>query len=103
MNLAFNSQQQASMRCENPQNGWFKLNTDCGVDVNSGNATAGGLVRGPKGDWVLCYGRNLGISSVLEAELQAISDGFKTSWDKGVRRLLIESNSKVTVDLILGT
>ncbi|MFQ6646169.1 hypothetical protein Gotur_019897 [Gossypium turneri] len=48
------------------------------------------------------YSRNLGVNSVLEAELHAIVDGLQLAWEQGVRRLVIESDSKTTMDLILG-
>ncbi|PPR92366.1 hypothetical protein GOBAR_AA28306 [Gossypium barbadense] len=72
-----NLQQQASAQWENPQIGWFKLNMDSGVDIKSSRAITDGLVRCPKGDWVFGYGRNIGVRSVLEVELQALVDGLK--------------------------
>ncbi|PPE00680.1 hypothetical protein GOBAR_DD02298 [Gossypium barbadense] len=71
---------------EASEDGWFKLNTDGSVGLNSGNATTRGLVRGPSGNWVFGYGKNIGTTSVLEAELQAIVDGIRMAWVKWVRR-----------------
>lgn len=63
------------------------------------------LVRGSEGEWVVVYGKNIGVSSVLDAELQAIADGLKTVGNKRVRLLLIECDCKiktVVADLKLG-
>ena len=51
-----------------PPNNAFKLNTDCGC--RSLNAAAdGGLLRNANGDWVAGVCANIGISSVINAEL----------------------------------
>lgn len=44
----------------------------------------GVLVRGWERERIFGYSRNLGVSPVLETELQVILDGFKTSWEEGV-------------------
>ncbi|KAK5770546.1 hypothetical protein PVK06_046697 [Gossypium arboreum] len=103
MKLGATLQQQNSLCWEKLLIGWVKLIKDDGVHGKSGNATAGVLVRGHKGDWVVDYGCNLGVSLVLEAELQAILDGVKIAWDKRVCQLLVKSDNKIAVDSILGT
>lgn len=78
------------------------MNSDRGVDGKSDNVAAGGLMRDHKEDWVVGYGRNLEVSWVMKAELHVILDGVRIAWDKRVRRLLVESDSRITVDSILG-
>ncbi|MBA0661046.1 hypothetical protein Goklo_012959, partial [Gossypium klotzschianum] len=41
--------------------------------------------RGSEGQWVVGYRRNIGVSSILDAKLQAIVDGLKTTWNKGAK------------------
>lgn len=79
MNLVTITQQYNSTRWECPQNGWFKLNTNGGVDINFGNIRLRDLMRGLEVKWVVGYERNIGVSSVLDAEFQAIVDGLKTA------------------------
>lgn len=71
---------------------------DGGIDMQPGSAMVGGIVRCHHGDWVFGYGCNIGISSILEAELWIIVDGLETAWGKGVHWLLIKSDSKTTID-----
>ncbi|MBA0701929.1 hypothetical protein Goari_027238 [Gossypium aridum] len=102
MRVTFESQQIVFTWWEALRTRWYKLNMNGGVDMRSGSAIAGGIVRSYQGDWVVGYGRNIGVSSILEAELRAIVDGLETAWEKGVRQLLIESDSRTAVDQILG-
>ncbi|KAH1089203.1 hypothetical protein J1N35_016460 [Gossypium stocksii] len=72
------------------------------VRCSHGSAIASGIVRCSQGDWIVGYGHNIGVSSILEVELRAIVDGLETVWEKGVRQLLIASDSMTAIDLILG-
>ncbi|CAN1152297.1 hypothetical protein LINPERPRIM_LOCUS28851 [Linum perenne] len=36
----------------------------------------------------------------MRAELKGIIEGMKLAWDKGIRKLRIQSDSKVAVDLL---
>lgn len=49
------------------------------------------------------YDCNIGVSLVLDAELQALIDGLKMTGEERVCQLFVESNSKTMIDLILGT
>ncbi|MBA0554763.1 hypothetical protein Golob_013849, partial [Gossypium lobatum] len=74
----------------NGESDHFKLNMDGGVDVNSRNAMASGLIRCSNGNWVLGYGRIMGVHLVLDVELQAIIDGMNMAWDIGMCHLIVE-------------
>ncbi|KAK5813453.1 hypothetical protein PVK06_028903 [Gossypium arboreum] len=81
---------QMSTEWECPRVGWFKLNTDGGVDVNFENATVSGLIRCSNGNWVLGYGWNMGVHLILDAKLQAIIDGMNMAWDIGMCHLIVD-------------
>lgn len=48
------------------------------------------------------YGGNFEVSSILEAEIQVILDRIKILRDKRMRQLLVESDSKIAVNLVFG-
>lgn len=91
-----------------PPNNVFKLNTDCGC--RSLNAAAdggllrnanGGLLRNANGDWVAGVCANIGISSVINAELWGLFYGLNMAWKLGVRKLLVEVDGKCIIQLIV--
>ncbi|KAI5332138.1 hypothetical protein L3X38_022266 [Prunus dulcis] len=52
------------------------------------------------GAWLKGYSMNLGIGSVLEAELWDIFWGLSLAWDSGFRTVEVESDSKFAVTLL---
>lgn len=62
-------------------------------------AVCGGILR--DSGRVVAYACNLGACTVLGAELWAILHGLKLVWQHGYRRIVISSDSKQAVDLIL--
>lgn len=49
--------------------GWIFLNIDDAVQLDSGNATTGGVLRDEKEEWILGYNKFLDKCSVFDAEL----------------------------------
>lgn len=49
--------------------GWIFLNTDGAVQVDSRNATVGGVLRDRNGEWIIGYNKYLGKCSILDTEL----------------------------------
>ena len=54
------------------------------------------------GSWIGGFARNIGICSSVTAELWAIYVGLHMTWDKGFRKVVLESDSRVVVGLING-
>ncbi|KAL5746941.1 hypothetical protein ACOSP7_023931 [Xanthoceras sorbifolium] len=50
--------------------------------------------------WVVLLSTKAG-GSVLEGELWGIFEGLKLAWDAGYRRIIVESNSKSAMDILL--
>ena len=60
-------------------------------------AGGGGLLRDQDGRWISGFSFKLGTCSVLVAELWAILHGLRLAWEKGVRKLTVETDSLVTL------
>ncbi|XVF29674.1 hypothetical protein REPUB_Repub15cG0142300 [Reevesia pubescens] len=71
----------------------FKINVDVGLRGQSRVAVAGGLIRDDKGYWLLGFVYRIGICEVLSAELWSILQGLKLAWDRGFRKVELETDS----------
>ncbi|CAN1247531.1 Putative ribonuclease H protein At1g65750 [Linum perenne] len=80
--------------------GWFTLNSDGSLYSNPNKAASGGLLRDDNCRFVYAFTANLGICSIMRAELKGTIEGMKLAWDKGMRKLRVQSDSKVVVDMI---
>ncbi|CAN1150854.1 Putative ribonuclease H protein At1g65750 [Linum perenne] len=45
---------------------------------------------------------NLGICSITRAELRGAMTGLQIAWDRGFRRIIVQLDSRVVVQLLLG-
>lgn len=81
-----------------PENA-FKLNTD-GACKKMYMVAAGGLIRNANGNWVAGFYESIGISSVTNDELWGLFYGLDLAWKLGVQNLLVEVDSKCTIDLL---
>ncbi|KAH9725610.1 putative ribonuclease H protein [Citrus sinensis] len=78
---------------------WCKLNSDGACKVN-GVAAAGGLIRDHSGHWVAGFGMNIGNCSVTTAELWGLYQGLTLAWNKGIRWLCVEVDSRCVTQLV---
>ena len=85
-----------------PEDGWIKLNVDGCSKGNPGMAGAGGVIWDNMGSWKGGSARNNGICSSVTVELWAIYVGLQLTWDKGFRKVILESDSSVAIGLING-
>lgn len=76
-----------------------KLNVDGSSFGNPGRSGFGGLIRNDRGEWLAGF---CGISTNLHAELLAIVFGLNLAWNSGYRKVVCESDSKTTLDIIIG-
>ncbi|CAN1128747.1 Putative ribonuclease H protein At1g65750 [Linum perenne] len=70
------------------------------LDIHSGSTTIGGLIRDDQGRFLKAFTANMGDCSITRAKMCAIVQGMKLAWDMGVRKLLIQSDSRVAVDIL---
>ncbi|CAN1256136.1 Putative ribonuclease H protein At1g65750 [Linum perenne] len=78
---------------------WITLNTD-GARTAQGSAAAGGALRTANGDVVAAFTMNMGRCSITRAEIRGIVEGMRLAWNKGVRKLAIQTDSKCAVQLL---
>lgn len=82
-----------------PEQGEFALNTD-GAVKQSRLASAGGLIRDSNGAWVGGFLVNIGVTSVLHAELVGVREGLKLAQALGIGRLVVQVDSSLAVLLL---
>jgi ribonuclease HI len=86
-----------------PPEGYIKINVDGSSFGNPGNAGFGGLLRNDMGIWIQGFSGSCGRASNLLAELSAIWKGLQIAWDLGYRSIIMESDSRTALDLIVDT
>ncbi|EOY03992.1 Uncharacterized protein TCM_019225 [Theobroma cacao] len=80
-----------------PNLSYVKLNMDGSAKGQPKNAVAGGLVKDEKGNWLLGFAFNIVTSFSLGAELWAILKGLELCWDRGFRKVLAKTDSKLSI------
>ncbi|KAF7832302.1 putative ribonuclease h protein [Senna tora] len=83
-----------------PTDGWFKLNTDGSCLGNPGDMAAAGIIRDQFGNWVSGFSKHLGFGNSLKAEMWALALGIKLAKDLACERLVVESDSMSTVNML---
>ncbi|KAK5787192.1 hypothetical protein PVK06_041845 [Gossypium arboreum] len=76
------------------------LNTDGVVQLDTGFAAAGGIVRDKDGNWIAGFHRFIGKCSVFDAELWGIFDGLRLVQKRGHNQVIILSDSLEVVKAI---
>ncbi|CAN1163084.1 Putative ribonuclease H protein At1g65750 [Linum perenne] len=82
------------------EEGWYSLNSDGSLYKNPTSSAAGGIIRDDNGKFIAAFSANLGVCSIMRSELRAIVEGMKLAWNKGVRRLRIQTDSKAAVAML---
>lgn len=85
---------------EKPRIGWMKLNVDGIVKKDPSRATYGRLIRGTDGEWISAFAAKLGDAPITLTELTAIQEDLKLALQLQCEKLMVESDSKVPVELI---
>ncbi|CAL8169059.1 unnamed protein product [Prunus armeniaca] len=83
-----------------PPIGWIKVNFD-GSLMNS-HASTGFVIRDYEGHVLVAASNNIGENSINVAECLALQDGLAAALDRGWDQIVIEGDSKLVVDSILG-
>ncbi|MCI20290.1 ribonuclease H protein, partial [Trifolium medium] len=84
-----------------PRQGWIKCNTDGALVSQNQQADCGGVFRNESGAWLGGFARKLGSCSALMAELWGILSALQLAKEKGYRKVILESDSTVAIDLIV--
>ncbi|KAF7833347.1 Retrovirus-related Pol polyprotein from transposon TNT 1-94 [Senna tora] len=86
-----------------PNPKWVKLNTDGAMIRESRKASCGRLLRDHDGRWVKGFIMHLGESTLVGAELWGMLKGLEMAWELGIRKLILESDSKKAFESITGS
>lgn len=87
-----------TVQWKKPPLGWIKLNVDGSCVQATGVAACGGLIRDHQGRWLRGFMHNIGSCSTVEAEAWAVMQGLNVAVQLGVRNIVVESDSKETID-----
>ncbi|CAN1138929.1 Putative ribonuclease H protein At1g65750 [Linum perenne] len=85
-----------------PPDDWVKVNTDGSVRAPDNLAAAGGFVRNSHGRILGAFSANLGSCSVMRAELRGADLGLQLAWNLGVKKVILELDSRAAVQSING-
>ncbi|KAK0578627.1 hypothetical protein LWI29_013416 [Acer saccharum] len=83
-----------------PAENWVKLNIDGSRNPISGIITAGGVLRNQWKVWLKGFAMKIGVGSVIEAELWGLYEGLQLAWSFGCRKVCVETDSLITVQLM---
>ena len=61
----------------------------------------GGIIRHKTGRWVTSFSGRLLTASILHTKLEALRRGLLLAWDRGISRLVCNSDSKLVVNLMV--
>ncbi|XVE79323.1 hypothetical protein DITRI_Ditri14bG0049000 [Diplodiscus trichospermus] len=81
-----------------PAQDWIALNVDGSVDASSQAAGCGGLLRDCHGRWMHGFTFNIGKCTVLEVEFWAVIHRLQSAWEKGFRKIILQSDSRSVVN-----
>ncbi|XVF17428.1 hypothetical protein REPUB_Repub10bG0121500 [Reevesia pubescens] len=93
----------ARISWKKPSAGVIKVNVDGSVKSHNLSATAGGVIRNEKGDWLTGFTYVVGIANVLTAEIWAIYQGLKLCGERGFKKVQLESDSLMAIKKISST
>lgn len=83
-----------------PPMDWVKLNVAGSSEDPTGPAGAGGVIRDHCGKWVVGYTKNVGTEKGLRAVFWAVLEGLRLGWRNGFRKVILECESDVVVELL---
>ncbi|GAA0159743.1 hypothetical protein LIER_16451 [Lithospermum erythrorhizon] len=86
-----------------PPDGHFKLNTDGASKGNPGESGCGGILKDKEGSIIMAFGVYLGRETSIVAELKAIQEGLHKLCIKGIRDVMVETDSQLSIQLIRST
>ncbi|EOY25852.1 Non-LTR retroelement reverse transcriptase [Theobroma cacao] len=83
-----------------PPEDWIAVNSDGAFKSAVGIAAAGGVLRDSHGTWIVGYACKLETSSVFRAELWGVYKGLQLAWERGFRKVKLQSDNKAVVQAI---
>lgn len=71
------------------------------MGLSLGKAGSGGVLRGDSGNWIVGFGRYLGVTHSLLATIWALREGPLLASSCGYRDIVVEFDAKAIVDLLV--
>ncbi|KAL9343312.1 hypothetical protein Peur_063743 [Populus x canadensis] len=90
----------SGIRWNKPPPGFVKLNTDASYKYISSKSSIAGVCRDEHGIWLFGFSCRVKSESAFEAELLAVREALKLAWDKGLKKVILESDSETVVKRI---
>ncbi|KAF7810226.1 putative ribonuclease H protein At1g65750 family [Senna tora] len=87
---------------QNPDEGWYKINTDGSMWNNSEGSSCGGVIRGSHGSWVTGFSKRLGRGDAFQAEVWGCLTGLRLAWDLKLPKVILELDSSMVFQFIQG-
>ncbi|GAU45178.1 hypothetical protein TSUD_178710 [Trifolium subterraneum] len=84
-----------------PPDGWIKLNSDGACKRNNGISGCGGLFRNSDW-WIKGYTKKIGSCDSFHEEMWGLYLGLDMAWRNHILYLIVESDSKLLIDMITG-
>ncbi|KAF3785382.1 putative ribonuclease H protein [Nymphaea thermarum] len=81
-----------------PPLGFVKLNVDAAARTNPGDLAAGGSFHNDNGKWSFGFTCRAGYGHIPKAEIVVIFNGLKLAWERGFRKVIVESDSLLVVN-----
>lgn len=79
--------------------GRIKLNSNGAV--SSDGSSIGGVIRDANANWLWGYSLSFGTESFFKVEVRALLKGLNIAWNKGFRKVVVEYDNALLVDLII--
>lgn len=93
--------QEVRVAWQPPDAGWVKCNVDGASRKGGLTAGCGGIIRDSMGRWEEArFMMNLGRLDSLSAEIWSMAWGLDLAWEKGFKRVILESDSRQAINLI---
>ncbi|CAN1215674.1 Putative ribonuclease H protein At1g65750 [Linum perenne] len=80
---------------------WVTVNCDCSVIQPHGLAACGGIIRNSHGRRLAVFAANLGVCTIMRAELRAVVLGLELAWEMGMRKIQLQIDSQSSVLAIM--
>lgn len=94
--------QTRTLRWTKPPRGVMALNTDGSFEKNTERAGCAGVLRDENGGWIEGYGCLIPAMNAAVTEGWAVLNGITWLWNKGLKKVIIQCDSKKVVDWIEG-
>lgn len=57
-------------------------------------------MRGPSGGWLVGFNMTIGLLNILQVEARAVLEGMKLAWDRGFKKIEVEYDNALLIELI---